>query len=792
MQMRLLGAVLCVVATAACGSPAPGETFFARNIQPILSQSCARNTSGCHTAETADAFGFSAGNLDVTSYANISKRRDVLQPFGAYSYPLLLIKAVGPNALTFNYNGTTYPIQVQHAGGAVIDISSDAFYTLQSWLGNGAQEDGLPLPTPAAVGTGACSTAVPAGFDPTTYMANANYASFVSNVQSVFNKHGCTAGSCHGAPESDFYITCGTDDTQLAFNFSQAWSFVNTPVSDSQILRVPLAVDAGGRGHTGGDQFSSTTDPDYVAIETWATAVGVLDFAQGDPVKQFFKDNVQPIFVERGCSFQACHSASATNDFKLRSGTPQGFDSAISLQKNYDLLLQNFLAIELPDIRRGRAIAKTILGDDFRVTAIAGITHRGGAVLETPDSGPADPTQCPQPWTTASTPFCTIVEWIRQERAALGLPLMAAGDTVPIVYVARTGPAPAGRLEFDTFQGGADLRVAKATLGPAQTIASIDVAGATSLLGGCAGLTAGTADVQAPDVGPDGVTVAFAARESADQPLEVYTVGVDGTNCKQITPTVADVNGLHVHNFDPAWSPDGLWIVFASTRGGTGGPALSRKRMLPQSDIWRVQLSDNTLEQVTFLSNSEVSPQMMREGRITMTTEKASDGFYQLSGRRINWDRTDYHPLLAQRANSPYASLTDITQTNPSIGYDSATDVREGTDGIVLDHPVGRRRERQAVARGRRRRARDIQSQHRSVRIGAHRSRIPAVGDVHRSHERHGDRTHGRHRGLSRAGGSAGRHDHGVVRDRHGVSDVERRADRSAGEHADHADPQRV
>src|SRR5213078_78243 len=95
-------------------------------------------------------------------------------------------------------------------------------------------------------------------------------------------------------------------------------------------------------------------------------------------------------------------------------------------------------------------------------------------------------------------------------------------------------------------------------------------------------------------------------------------------------------------------------------------------------------VDQNSYEQVTFLSNSEVGPQFMREGRITMTTEKVSDGFYQLSGRRINWDRTDYHPLLAQRAISPYASLTDLTQTRPSVGYASATDIREGADGNFL------------------------------------------------------------------------------------------------------------
>src|SRR5205085_4243440 len=76
-------------------------------------------------------------------------------------------------------------------------------------------------------------------------------------------------------------------------------------------------------------------------------------------------------------------------------------------------------------------------------------------------------------------------------------------------------------------------------------------------------------------------------------------------------------------------------------------------------------------------------PAFMREGRMTMTTEKTSDGFYQLSGRRINWDLTDYHPLLAQRKVSPYVD-GDIAATKPSIGYSAATDIREGSDGNFL------------------------------------------------------------------------------------------------------------
>src|SRR6185436_9355220 len=111
---------------------------------------------------------------------------------------------------------------------------------------------------------------------------------------------------------------------------------------------------------------------------------------------------------------------------------------------------------------------------------------------------------------------------------------------------------------------------------------------------------------------------------------------------------------------------------------GKAGPTRSRKRFLPQSDLWRVPVTGTAAagapEQMTFLSNSEVGPAFMREGRVTMTTEKVSDGFYQLSGRRINWDLTDYHPLLAQRKISPYVD-GDLMATKTSIGFSSATDV---------------------------------------------------------------------------------------------------------------------
>lgn len=697
MELRWgsLAATFALLVAAGCGESPRGRTFYERNIEPILIQKCAGNTSGCHAVRDGDVFAVAAGNLDVTSFENVQKRRDTLVPFGAYPFPMFLIKAVGAGQLKLQYGSTFRSIDVPHVGEGIIDVNSDAFFTLQQWLENGATENGLKPATPPRAGDGDCSTVVPAGFDPGTYMANANFPMFQSAVQPILERHGCGAGTCHGAPQSDFYITCGTSPEQLAFNFKQAWAFVNTPVDDSQLMRIPLAVEGGGRGHTGGDQFPSTTDEEYATIRAWAERVGKLEFEATTPGRQYFAEHVQPMLLQRGCAFQSCHSPQAGNDFKLRSGAV-GFFSAVALEKNYDLFKHEFMALEFADARRGRAVAKTILEVDERHGDPGGIAHRGGPVLETPATGgqtntQADPAVCPVGMDVQPTAFCTVQEWLRRERTELlatgEVTSMNQGDPIRIVYVQRNAGSTAGRLEFDTFQGQADLRVVSATFGTGQQIGAVDAGTSTSLLANCNGLTAGTADIQHPNVAHDGNRVVFAGRNAAGEPLSVWVVTIDGATCNRITPPVADSNGIKVHNFDPVWAPDGSAVVFASTRGKDGATR-SRKRFLPQSDLWRVAMNGTAAsgapEQMTFLSNSELGPAFMREGRVTMTTEKVSEGFYQLSGRRLNWDLTDYHPLLAQRKDSLYVTPDDLTSTLPSVGYGAATDIREASNGDFL------------------------------------------------------------------------------------------------------------
>jgi hypothetical protein len=714
---------------AACSDDSrPRNDYFERTIQPILNASCSGNTSGCHRADPADPFQQAAGNLDTTSFDNIKKRPDLLRTYGTYPVPMLLMKAVGKTIgadddLVIPYDpydlckprdggpppaaGCGFvPVEIAHASGGILTVGSPAFIELQKWLENGATRTGLPPPPEPVKGQGNCSTALPSDIDPATVTATKEWqdtnAEFTDKVMGVIKEKGCNAQNCHGAPQSDFYITCGEGAAQEAYNFHQVWSFVANPVDDSEILRRPISPQQGGVAHTGGVHFAPG-DEAYTALHDWAARVGTLPFgdvkAHNGPVpppgsaehraylhneaKIFFGQNVMPVLLKRGCASEGCHSPGAMNDFKLRAGS-QGRFSAIALEKNYDLIKNEFLAFEVPDVRRGRAIAKTILPDELTIHHRAGIAHRAGAVLETPYSnGTADPASCPtfDPNDKTAAAFCVIREWARLEREALVedgvIDALDAGATIPIVYVERQATHVASPLAFDTYQANSDLLVQDATIDAAGTITG--TSGKRSLLDGCPGAASRAAvDVRAPDVANDGTRVVFAMRTSASDSLHVYQVKLDGTGCTQMTTGPQ-------HDFDPAWAPDGSAIVYASTKaGGTS------KSGHPQSDLWRMGPDGANPERITFLSNSELSPQFMREGRLTMTTEKGDPGgdFYQLSGRRLNWDLTDYHPLLAQRAESPFGKFGDkdpnAPDIRPSVGYARATDIREAFDGNFL------------------------------------------------------------------------------------------------------------
>jgi hypothetical protein len=681
------------------GSP-DAPKYYQRVIQPILTNSCVRNQAACHQN---DGTGNALGNLDLTSFEALNRRRDVLRNYGSYPVPLLLLKASGAAVPPIPYKGggdgtvtVSLPSEIEHAGGATISIDSSAFLELQRWMDSGANEDGSVTERPKQSGAGACRqdfqvvrpdvAAQVASVD----VNSQAFKDFAQKVEPVLAES-CAIGTCHSSQQSDFFLTCkgnGSDDA-TKFNFLEAQQYVAATQESSLLLLKPLAPSAGGVSHSGGVFFGNKDNEEWKAMAAWAAAVGPqVSGAALSEGERFFRDQVLPVFQQRGCALEACHSPGSANDFKLRAGLPGGFFSPFALSFNYKEAREAFLVADIPDPRQTRIMKKPVVGMGG---GGVGIVHRGGPPLQSgSDPLDLDPTMCPQPWSDASSAYCTMVEWHRIERAALlasgEADAFTPGTRMPLVVVSR--PADPDRLiDFDTYRPGADLRLGSVALGALGAIDPASGSNDASLLGNCPGAAA-ERDVRHPSVSYDATKIAFAMRISEADSLDIYEVTMDAAHvCTKITDGNGQTpNGIKVHNLDPVYAFDGT-LVFASTRG-KNGPTRSQKFLLPQTDLWRMRPNGSggyqAAEQMTSLLGSELNPQMMLNGQVTFTAEKASADFYQLSGRRINWDLTDYHPLIAQRARSHGMNDATLNDPNaamtPSVGYQQATDIREGID----------------------------------------------------------------------------------------------------------------
>ena len=102
---------------------------------------------------------------------------------------------------------------------------------------------------------------------------------------------------------------------------------------------------------------------------------------------------------------------------------------------------------------------------------------------------------------------------------------------------------------------------------------------------------------------PDGTQIAFEA--AIDGNTDVYLVGADGGHLRRLTTEPA-IDGV------PAWSRDGHWIYFASTRAGA----------VP--DIWRIASSGGTPVRVT--RNGGFQPQESTDGRYLFYLDRHPGG----------------------------------------------------------------------------------------------------------------------------------------------------------------------
>lgn len=706
--MRAQGVlVLTLGVIVACEEvPPPGGSYFEERIQPAFDVGCAIQTNGCHVAND----GTATGNLDLSSYDALMRRRDTLPPYGPYSVGLLLLKAgddVDVAVETWDPDPTTgervarFTTDIRHNAGSLIRRSSSGYAEIKRWIEEGHQRTGVPDET-LRQNEGACVRGAGSGygFDPSAPPADAeSYTRFVSEVQPIL-RESCAGSSCHGNEFADLYLACGETEEELRWNYFVSLSHVTTPVSTSGLLRRPLSTLAGGTYHEGGNVLASTEDPRYETLFAWAEDIAtrrpelLLD-DDPDPGLRFFANRVQPVLVRKGCMFMNCHSPAMFHELRLQGGD-QGVFSRVGTRRNHHVS-RITLAIESPNPNDSRIIAKNLY-PSMDVPGGQGMLHRGGSLFE--DFGgdgslnPATPDDCvgvdADNGDLDEIPaYCVMVRWHQIEREAA----IARGEIFPeaapaqdLVWVAR--PMGVGDVrDFDTYRGGADLRAAPLTVG---VDGELTLGASTSLLGGC-GLS-GSVDVRRPTVSWDGNRIAFAARTSASEPLRLYWMNADGSGCEPV-PGIAygmdEENGILVHDFDPAFAPDGR-LVFASTRGNLDGdvdyrgPTRTPAAMQPNANLFVRE--DGGIRQLTFLLNQEVAPSFMGDGRLVFTSEKREPDFHQLALRRQNLDGGDYHPLFAQRQSVGFESATEVVELpNRNLAFVAAPmGASEGAGTVVV------------------------------------------------------------------------------------------------------------
>lgn len=160
-----------------------------------------------------------------------------------------------------------------------------------------------------SLATRTSATEQPAGFP-----AAADIESYRSKVERVFmtDRGGTIPGMaacvmCH-TWQTSVRFTLETPATDAGWtveqsrkNFDVVTRLVNTaaPVT-SRLLLKPLALSAGGMGHTGGSFWQSRTDPEYLALLSWIQSLPPDRYvAKADPPIDFdfFRACVQPVFA---------------------------------------------------------------------------------------------------------------------------------------------------------------------------------------------------------------------------------------------------------------------------------------------------------------------------------------------------------------------------------------------------------------------------------------------------------------------------------------------------------------
>jgi Tol biopolymer transport system component len=103
---------------------------------------------------------------------------------------------------------------------------------------------------------------------------------------------------------------------------------------------------------------------------------------------------------------------------------------------------------------------------------------------------------------------------------------------------------------------------------------------------------------------PDGKEILFTAGAGPEGPWDLWIIGADGSNERQLTKTT-DAK----YTSDGAWSPDGKSIVFCSTRDGTRtGVIGGLQSVVPDFEIYVMDTDGSHVRRLTFNTTPDTHP----------------------------------------------------------------------------------------------------------------------------------------------------------------------------------------
>ncbi len=285
--------------------------------------------------------------------------------------------------------------------------------------------------------TGSRVAAAPAGAAGQDRPLPLDFATYRARIEPIFlePRTGPRCYDCHSALATPLRLqpllpgqTSWTEE-QSRQNF-QAVSRLVTPGAPlrSPLLLHPLASEAGGdAAHTGGKFWKSHQDPEWQILARWvnqtptAAQAAMAAGANGELDRQFFENEVQPIFLKNRPGHARCYGChvEASRAFRLQPLLPGASTwNAEQTQNNYENAMQQ--------VAPGDPAASRLLMHPLAPEAGGDPFHSGGRQFQS----------------TNDPDWLTLAQWVRQGVAARSSDpprgpriyvTSSAGDTIDVV-----------------------------------------------------------------------------------------------------------------------------------------------------------------------------------------------------------------------------------------------------------------------------------------------------------------------------------------------------------------------